>query len=261
MSWAARRRFLYLAGIALFFLVVFVLPVAYKFATIPETCHDGIMNHGETAIDRGGPCLLLDDRYLQPHAVLWARSFRVRDGSYNAVAYIENPNPDAGVMSANYTFTLYDDANVMITEKKGTTYIMPGGITPVLAPAIDTGNRVVAHTYFVLTDPALAWERMSNPASVITVSSKQVSDASTEPQLSAIVANNSVADVRDAEFVGVVFDTAANAINASATYLPRLAADSRTTIGFTWPAPFLTVVGTEDVIPTMPPIPDPTAER
>jgi hypothetical protein len=261
MSWAARRKFLYISGIFLFFLIVIGGPIAYKIATIPATCHDGKQNQGETSPDRGGPCLLLDDRYMQPHAILWARAFPVHDGSYNAVAYVENPNPDAGVLSANYKFSLYDTGNVLIAERTGTTYIMPGGITPVFTAAIDTGNRIVAHTYFALTDTALTWERVSNPASVISVTGKLVTNADTVPQLSATAENTSVADLKDVSFVGVVFDTGGNAINASATELPKVAGDARVQIGFTWPEPFPVVPGTEDVMPIMPPIPDPTAQR
>ena len=261
MSWAARRKLIYISGILLFFLVVIGGPLAYKIATIPQTCHDGIQNQGETAIDRGGPCLLLDEAYLEPHAILWARAFLVHDGSYNAVAYIENPNPNAGVANANYKFSLYDSDNILVAERTGTTYIMPGGITPVFTAGIDTGNRIVAHTYFELTDPTLQWERMSNPTSVITVSSKQVSDTDTVPQLSAVASNSSVVDLTNVSFVGVVFDTDGNAINASATILPRISEGARMPIGFTWPEPFTAIAATEDVTPLMNPIPDPRAQR
>jgi hypothetical protein len=259
MSWAGRRKFSYISGIILFFLIVVGGPIAYKIATIPATCHDGKQDQGETSVDRGGPCLLLDDRYLQPHAILWARSFQVRDGSYNAVAYVENPNKDAGVVSADYKFSLYDSQNILIAERTGTTYIMPGGITPVFTAGIDTGNRIVAHTYFAFTDPTLVWERMSNPTAVLTLSDKQVSNTDTEPQVSASVENTSVADLENISFVGVVFDTTGNAINASATQLARLDAGSSAQIGFTWPIPFTVAVGSEDITPIMPPIPDPTA--
>ena len=129
----------------------------------------------------------------------------MRDGSYNAVAYIENPNPKAGVPSANYKFSLYDSQNILIAERTGTTYIMPGGITPVFTAGIDTGNRIVAHTYFALTDPSMTWERMSDPTSVVSVASKQVSNTDTMPQLSAIASNSSVADLTNVSFVGVVY--------------------------------------------------------
>jgi hypothetical protein len=58
-----------------------------------------------------------------------------------------------------------------------------------------------------------------------------------------------------------VYDTAGNAINASATILPLLSGSSQSQIGFTWPGPFSVVVGTEDIIPIMPPIPDPSAQQ
>jgi hypothetical protein len=244
-----------------FFLIAIGGPIIYKIVTIPLTCHDGKQNQGETSIDRGGPCLLLDERYLQPHAVLWARSFRVRDGSYNAVAYIQNPNPSAGVSSAAYTFSLYDSQNILIAERTGTTYIMPSGITPVFTAGISTGNRIVARTYFALTERALAWKRMSNPTSVLTFSGTQVLNPATVPQVQTIVHNNAVVDIPNLSFVTVVFDTTGNAINTSATALSRLAANSQSSIGFTWPEAFTLVPGKVDVIPLLPPIPDPHAQQ
>jgi len=261
MSWAARRRFVYLAGIILFFVVVIGLPIAWKIATIPATCHDGKQNQNETAIDRGGPCLLLDDRYLQPHAVLWTRAFLVRDGSYNAVAYVQNPNPQAGVVSAHYKFSLYDSQNILVAERTGTTYIMPGGITPVFTSNIDTGNRIVARTYFAFTDKALVWERMSNPATPITISGTQVTNADTVPQVSASVRNTSVGDIQHVSFVAVVFDTAGNAINASATSLARLNAETQIQIGFTWPEAFTVLPSKVDVTALLPPVEDEQAQR
>jgi len=261
MSWASRRRSLYLSGIFLFLLVVIGGPIAYKIATIPVTCHDGKQNQGETAVDEGGPCLHLNPNDLQPDSILWARAFQVRDGSYNAVAYIQNPNPNAGVAAANYKFSLYDSQNILIAERTGMTYIMPTGITPVITTGINTGNRIVAHTYFTLTDPTIIWERMSNPTSVISIASKQVSNTDILPQLSAIASNTSVNDLKDVEFVAVVFDTVGNAIQTSATEIPDFPGGSNTSIGFTWPNPFTEVVGTEDIIPLLPPVPDLTAQR
>ena len=261
MSWAARRRFVYLSGVILFFVIVIGLPIAWKIATIPATCHDGKQNQNETAIDRGGPCLLLDERYLQPHAVLWTRAFLVRDGSYSAVAYVQNPNPQAGVVSAHYKFSLYDSQNILVAERTGTTYIMPGGITPVFTSSIDTGNRIVARTYFAFTDSALVWERMSNPASPISISGTEIINADTEPQVTASVRNASVADIQHVSFVAVVFDTAGNAINASATALARLNAEGQTQIGFTWPEAFTVLPSKVDVTAVLPPVEDESAQR
>ncbi len=252
MSWASRRRTIYLFGVIAFFAVVIGGPLAYKYFSIPPTCTDGVQNQDETAVDKGGQCFILDERSLQPHALLWARSFRVRDGSYNAVAYIQNPNRDAGVRVARYHFGLYDAKNILVAEREGTMYLMPGATTPVLEGRIDAGNRVVAHTYFEFTEP-FTWERMKNNALVISVNNKDVSDTSVAPRLSALAQNNSVVAQTDISFVAVIFDPAGNAFAASATSLERLAAGETSQIIFTWPDPFAIQPGRLDVIPLMAP--------
>lgn len=195
---------------------------------------------------------MLDEQALQSHATLWARSFRVRDGSYNAVAYIQNPNRDAGVRQARYHFGLYDAQNVLVAEREGTMYIMPGAITPVLEGRIDAGNRIVAHTYFEFTGP-FTWERMKNNALTISVNNKEISGISESPRLSAQVQNNSVIAQANISFVAVVFDPAGNAFAASATSLQRLDAGATSQIIFTWPDPFAIQPGRLDVIPLIAP--------
>src|SRR3989338_11227858 len=101
---------------------------------------------------------------------MWARSFEVRSGSYTAVGYIGNPNPEAGVALAHYRVGLYDSQNILIAERVGTTFIMPGGITPVLEASIDTGNREVVHTYLQIIGEALVWESMASPAAKVMIS-------------------------------------------------------------------------------------------
>src|SRR3989344_4283849 len=192
MSWASRRRPFYALGVALFFLVVVGGRVAYWFFSVPPSCFDGIQNQRETSVDRGAPCPLLDEGALATPAVLWARSFRVRDGLYSSVAYIQNPSTDAGIRAAHYRFGLYDEKNIIVTERRGVTFIMPGTITPIFEGAIDTGNRAVAHTYFDFTD-SFTWERLVDTSGVLSISNTQVADLSSEPRLTAVVQNTSVA--------------------------------------------------------------------
>jgi len=253
MSWASRRRATYLGGVILFFALLVGLPILHYYFSIKPTCFDGIQNQGETAVDEGGPCLKLDPLHLSPSAVLWARSFKVRDGSYTAIAYIENPNPDAGVASAHYRFGLYDSQNVLVAEREDTTFILPGGITPVLETGIDTGNRIAVHTYFQLTDDTLTWERMTNPASAIRIGNQQISDTDTMPRISARAENVGFAPLHDISFTAVVFDPNGNAIAASGTALPELPPGAPAQITFTWPQAFSASVGRIDIIPLLPP--------
>jgi hypothetical protein len=220
MRWAARRRTFYLLGIFVFFAIVAGIPLALWLSE-PPTCSDGVQNQGETAVDKGGPCPLLEERDLIPHAVEWARSFPVRGGAYSAVAYIENPNELAGVREASYRFRLYDENNVIVAERSGTTFVMPGKVTPVFEGALPTGNRKVSRTYFEFSGP-LVWERLKDGSFSIRVSNQKMQDAGTTPRLSATVENTSVKDSRDIAFVAVVFDPAGNAIAASRTILGLL---------------------------------------
>lgn len=252
MSWASRRRTAYTVGVIIFFAVVIGGPLAYWYLSVPPTCSDGIQNQRETSIDKGGPCSVLDESSLQQYALLWARSFRVRDGSYNAVAYIQNPNKEAGVRSARYRFGLYDAKNILIAEREGTMYIMPGATTPVIEARIDVGNRIVAHTYFEFTEP-FTWERMKNNATAISVSNKDISDVTGAPRLSALAQNNAVVAQQDVAFVAVVFDPAGNAFAASATSLQRLDAGETAAVTFTWPDPFAMQPSRLDVIPLVAP--------
>ena len=133
-----------------------------------------------------------------------------------------------------------------------TTFIMPGGITPVFEGAINTGNRTVAHTYFEFTSP-LVWERMANPARAISISNRSLSATDATPRLEAYAENTSVAPIANPSFVAVIFNPAGNAFAASATTLTRLAGGERGTIVFTWPDPFPEVVGRIDILPVLPP--------
>ena len=256
MSWASRRRFIYLTGTTLFFLIVLGGPLAWWYLTIPATCTDGITNHGETSIDKGGPCPILDERVLQPEAALWSRSFRVRDGTFTAIAYVQNPNDGAGVSTAHYRFGLYDDRNILVAEREGDTYIMPGAVTPVLESRIDTGNRIVARTYFEFTDP-LIWRRFSNTAASIQINSKELSDTKSAPRLSATAQNTSVAEIFDIRFIASIFDPAGNAFAVSGTALPKLAPGETAQIIFTWPDAFSVQTGRVDIVP----LASPTAVR
>lgn len=257
MSWASRRRFTYLSGVILFLAVVIGIPLVMSLYEQP-TCFDGIQNQGETAPDRSGPCQLLDERTLIPHVVQWARGFVVRpvgsaEGTWSSVAYVENPNEGAGVVTAPYRFRFYDDRNILITEREGVTYIMPASVTPVYEGAIEVGNREVARTFFEFTAP-LVWERLTNTSTLIRVNGKAISGSALEPRVTAIAENTDVRALTDVEFVAVVFDTQGNAIASSRTIIPRMEPGARQDLAFTWPHPFTVPVGRLDVLPLRTPI-------
>lgn len=252
MSWASRRRTAYTGGFILFIASLIGVPFFYWYISIPVTCFDGIQNQNETALDKGGPCQLLDERTLSPHAILWTRAFPVRGGTYGVISYVENPNKNAGVLQAPYRFKLYDERNVLIAERDGVGYIMPGNVTPIFEGAIDTGNRKVARAYLEFSAP-LVWERLRDVSNPISVISKEITDINTAPRLTATIENSSVQDFHDIQFTAVIFDTAGNAFAGSSTVVPTLNDGERSEIVFTWPDKFEYVPGKIDVLPVLAP--------
>lgn len=252
MSWASRRRTIYLGGVIFFFGLLTGVPLIMWWYE-PATCFDGKQNQGETVTDKGGPCKLLDERALIPYALQWSRSFPVRNGLWSATAYIENPNEDGAVISAPYRFKLYDDRNVLVAEKNGTTYLMPGTITAVYEGAIDTGNRKVTRTFFEFTAP-LVWERYANAVREITVTDKRVVAPDRSPRVSARIENTSVTDARELFVVAVVFDASGNALASSRTVIPLLESGEQQEVVFTWPTPFIFAPARVDILPLLAPI-------
>lgn len=240
----------------LFFFILIGAPAAYWYVTIPPTCVDGIQNQGESSPDHGGPCPLLDVTSLSPAPILWARSFAVRDGSFNSVAYIQNSNDSAGVKKVSYRFALYDTDNVLVAERTGSTFIMPGQVTPVFESAIQTGNREAVRTYFIFTaDPV--WERLKDRSRIVRVNDKEITDTTTAPRLQATALNSSVNDLTEVLFIATIFDQAGNAFATSQTKIPKLRGNEKQDIVFTWPDPFTVPVGRIDIIPLIEPGPPP----
>ncbi len=253
MSWASRRRAVIIGGFLFLFGTATIIPLSIWWYE-PATCFDGKQNQGETAPDKSGPCTLLDERQLIPHAILWARAFSVRDGTWSAVTYIENPNDRAGVYRAPYRFKLYDDRNILVAEREGSSYVMPGSVTPIYEGGFDTGNRKVARTYFEFSAP-LVWERMQDTSDAITITGKSILDAETAPRVIAIAENTAVSEAREVHFVAVVFDPGGNAIASSRTIVPVLAPEARENLVFTWPEAFTSPIGRIDVLPLRAPAP------
>src|SRR3989344_2789665 len=141
ISWSTRRKSIYIIGILLCFLFALLLPILFVTYKAPS-CTDGLKNQGELGVDCGGPCTLLCKANALDIVVHWQRAFKVKNGVYNALAYIENPNLDSGVGKIFYRFKLYDSDNILIYERQGETFIPPKKIFGIFESNIMTGARV-----------------------------------------------------------------------------------------------------------------------
>lgn len=99
--------------------------LVYYLSQPAPSCSDGIQNQSEEGIDCGGPCPPCQLVYIKDIEVLWTKAVASQDNFYDLVAQIKNPNPNYGSGQIPYQFELYDSKNNLISQSKGSTFILP----------------------------------------------------------------------------------------------------------------------------------------
>ncbi len=248
LSWGAKRRLIIIAafmGIAVLILAWYSFSIFYS----PPSCTDNKQNQGELGVDCGGPCTKLCQNQARDFALVWKRAFPVSSGTYNAVAYIENPNLRSGAKDVSYIFKLYDKDNILVSERSGTASIPPQRIVPIFESGFRTVERVPARVEFVL-DSMPAWTIISSVAPEFKITEQLLIGADTLPLLSARISNeDDNRTVKDLGIVAILYDESGNARAASKTVVGILAPFSSERVQFSWPAPFGFVSARIEIIP------------
>lgn len=237
--WAFWRRLQY-GTVFSVFIALFLYWGYASFFYIAPTCFDGRQNGEERGVDCGGGCLRICAMDTERPTVTWARSFRVTDGQYNAVAYVENPNQIAGAPLVRYTFSLYDREG-LITERVGTTFLPPNNVYPIFEGRITTGNRIPVNTFLEL-EPIDVWLPVTAGREQFRVVSRELLASDTRPRLNAQIENTALTTVNDVTVVATIFDARGNALTSSQTVVNELAARSTEPVVFTWPEPIAKTV-------------------
>ena len=237
--WALFRQIQYGTGFVVFWLLVFILAYSHYFYVAPS-CFDNRQNGSETGVDCDGSCSRICAVDVQQPQALWARSFRVSEGQYNAVAYIENKNKIAASPELSYTFALYDQSG-LITERKGKTILPPDSVYPVFEARIDTQGRVPTQTFITL-DPIGLWLPATVGRDQFTITNRKLTNADDKPRLDATVRNNALTAAEKVEVVATIFDTHGNALTSSRTFLDTIAPRTEANAVFTWPEPIAKTV-------------------
>jgi Mg-chelatase subunit ChlD len=237
--WAFWRRVQYITGAFIFFALIYI-GVYYAYLKVEPTCFDNRQNGDERDVDCGGGCTRICALDVLPPSVQWARSFHVVDGQYNAVAYIENKNLDAGSPRIGYTFFLYDEDG-LITERSGTTVLPPDSVYPIFEGRINTGARVPTQTFIELEKESL-WLPATAGREQFVIEGRELTDADRSPRLTAQVRNTALTDARDLEIVATIFDTRGNALTSSRTVVPLMEGRASEDVVFTWPEPIAKTV-------------------
>lgn len=246
VSWSTRRKLIYIFGAILVVFFALALPVWVVTYKAPS-CSDGKQNQNELGVDCGGPCALLCKAHALDPIVYWQRAFKVQDGVYNALAYIENPNLDSGVDRITYRFKFYDSDNLLIYEREGETFIPPKKVFGIFESNIMTGSRVPVRTLFEFLGP-LVWKTDLTKEPLLTVSNKLYSTEDGLPHLTALLENRAGKPVYNVEVVAILYDVLDNAMGSSRTVVDSILKNGVAPLVFTWPAAFGKVTGRTEFI-------------
>ncbi len=237
LSWSSKRQ-LTIAGVFIIILALaFGIPTYLHFANKPMTCSDGIQNQGEEGVDCGGPCSKVCSFDSKQPIVYYTRIFKISDGRYNVFALVENPNQGVFSTKAEYSFKLYGEDNVLLTEKDGTTVIPPGRVFPVFEYGLDTGTRIPQSVSFAISDN-VDWQKGVYPEANLGVDNKGFTATDTAPVLEANIVNNEVHTVTNIKAIGLVYDKNENVIAASQTFINSIPSQGTKQIFFAWSSPF-----------------------
>lgn len=232
--WAFWRRVEYATG---FFLVLAMISggLYFIYGYKAPSCFDGVQNGAERASDCGGACMRICKFDIVTPTALWADSFRVLDGQYNAVAYIENRNVSVGTPALSYSLKLFDDAG-LITERTGVTVLPPDSVYPIFEGRILTGTRIPTKTTIEFSDDVV-WQSIEMGREQFTLEKRDLIHADSKPRLTAELRNNSIEEAQDVEVVATIFDASGRPLTATRTVVPYFKGRTTESVVFTWPEP------------------------
>ena len=238
MTWASRRQLIILSVIL--FVVLFIIGfILWPYVFKAPTCSDNLQNQGEAGVDCGGPCIKLCSVQVNDLKVLWTRAFKVTDGVYDALAYVENQNFDAALKKVVYTFSLYDTNNILVAKRVGKTYITPNGKIPIFEGAIRTGSRIPKRATIDF-DELPDWVKVSQKAVLLSLRTRDIKfeNIDSHPIVSASIVNGSIYNLSDIEVTAILYDDRDNVFSASRTTLDFIGKSLTGRAVFTWSLPF-----------------------
>lgn len=230
--WAIWRRIIYGSGFFASWAVVVGLVYFVNYYE-PANCFDGELNGDEVEVDAGGSCIRIPVAQVTQPRVAWKESFEIAPGQYNAVAYVENRNLEAGTPEFAYTFTFYNE-NEVVATRSGTTELPPNSTYPVFEGRVFTNNQPITATEFTYENPSL-WLPATNMNTQFRTVDLDLQDPDGRPKLAVRLENTALTGGRDVEVVATIFNDLGAPVTASETRINEFPAQSIQNIEFTWP--------------------------
>jgi Mg-chelatase subunit ChlD len=231
--WAYWRRLQYGSLFTVFWILVIGSVYYLNFYQAPS-CFDKQQNGNEGGIDCDGSCVRICSASVIPPVILWAESFEIIDGQYNALAYIENKNKEASTADLRYSFKLLDGEEV-IAEVSGKTILPPDSVYPIFAGRIETKDDRKPTKTIIEIEPPEMWQPATVGRDQFRTLSFELLGSDTEPRLNVKIENTELTKAEGVEVVATIFNQAGKPVTASQTFIDDFDPRSSREIVFTWP--------------------------
>lgn len=251
MDWSQRRKIFYAALFAGIIILLAAYPV-YNLVKQTPTCSDQRKNGAETGVDCGGGCALFCPSEVKAPRIVWAKAFPLEGNKYDIGAYVENPNTNAGIKSAQYTIRVFSSAGQVLADIKGSTELAPASAILLFETGLTFAT--IASRVEVIFNPVDLnnWTKASISSSVVLTKNQSLINTDTKPRFDAILVNTDpLDDVANLQVGAVIYDVLRNPIAISHTFVDSIPKNSEKNIFFTWPSHFTKYARGEKCLTTL----------
>ena len=228
--------------IIIVYLVVFGLlgTAAYYIFRTPPTCSDKIKNQGEEEVDCGGPCTKCEPiPVIENMKVVQKFLVPSGPGKYDALFKIENPNPQFGVASFDYSFDFIDGSGAVVLKKEGTNFVLPAETKDILAFNAELSEN---SKNFEFRIKSFKWQKFSEYEEPnIAVYGKEfnfTSDGSGFAQLKVKIQNRSGYDFRKITTKAIIKDKSGVPVAVNQTFNNDIKVNEEREVIFKWSESF-----------------------
>ena len=249
MDWRTKKQLTILAGVFFaFFIVLFAIALSVFYS--PGSCADNKKNQSEEDVDCGGPCTPCAFKQLRPVEVFFARFIEVRQGNFDIVAEIRNPNEHLAGNPLVYRARLYDDKNAEVGRRENITYIDPNDRIYIIESNFLT-ERNVARAVVEILDDETKWEYTNELRPDITIGRKNYEvvavDGRETSRVMAELANHSAFAYRYVEARAALLDADGNIVGVARTIVQNVRPGEPRPIEFSWPNKIETGISRIDI--------------
>ncbi len=232
ISWSSKKKIKIIFWLILFGLIIITI-IYFIFLKPTPTCFDGIKNGQENGVDCGGNCLEICAFQATEIKTLWTDAFLIKDGVYNIVSLIENPNFNYK-LTTDYTIEVYDKKGMMIYQRSDEITLLAAEKRALFLPTIILKKEDVSRV-FIIFKPIKSLLRDEPKKNTIKNISKELSENFGQMKLTINLKNNSFYPLKNIEVVALLYDKNGQAIQVGKTFISDLDKKEIKEVFITWP--------------------------